>query len=842
MEIVALVVNIAFIVLLIVALVLGFIKGLWRKLYSLVGLFIGLILIFIFLNPVSNALANTNIGFLNGSLTDFIIDIVQDELYEGKVISPDSATYTLCLGLAKTAGKLVILLGGMLITLLVITPICSLVLRLIFKKKEPEKKLFTRLGGMGVAFAHFFVAAFLLLLPVFGLINIASDYQEVLNEEPELVSAVEKLNASVPSYMYKLFGQDTASNALGAVTKVKTEDGYLNIFSDIKHAGPVISVLATANENTSILDLIKENQEEFVTFLTETDSLEVIYPATIEYLKETDALEGLISVETLEQLTFDVTNEELSSTIDAVIEFVENSSFDTEDPMTILKDEKLAENLQTLGDKLSESPYLKFILYLLQDVINGVKESSGDLGKFLGIINLTEIEKEDLSSDLYNFGKIVEDVNELGVLEGEANALEHPDAVENLINDTLNLSQVKGHESEVVKMLLEVSGLLEEFEKAGITLNFENVDWEQEKVTLGLIIKEVATLEEKIPNFEFGNLGVYLQDDTYNQDVRNLIKTLTKSQLIDFTFFVDILEKELQASGMIVSIDRNNLPVGEEWIKELDCIFEIVKYAESLGTMLDDMGTYTKELGIVFENIFASKIFNSIGYRLINEMFLSMHIKQDAKDLDISKVVSWEQEVNALDTLTKKVETIDLKNITKENIKDLIVSATGTDDVPTYMASFIVGSLVNDYIKEVLTSEAYAEFIKTHKLTDPAVLKASVDDIVIALELSKVVSEETDFTNLSKEEIKDICDTYASIDLTNNEVVKTVIDEIIKAEELDITEEDLENVDFEKEAEHLEAIMTAVSNNASSTVIDALIEQAKEDTVLLAELAEKYLR
>ena len=93
-----------------------------------------------------------------------------------------------------------------------------------------------------------------------------------------------------------------------------------------------------------------------------------------------------------------------------------------------------------------------------------------------------------------------------------------------------------------------------------------------------------------------------------------------------------------------------------------------------------------------------------------------------------------------------------------------------------------------------------------------------------------------------KAEIKDICDTYASIDLTNNEVVKTVIDEIIKAEELDITEEDLENIDFEKEAEHLEAIITAISNNASSTVIDVLIEQAKEDTVLLAELAEKYLR
>ena len=425
----------------------------------------------------------------------------------------------------------------------------------------------------------------------------------------------------------------------------------------------------------------------------------------------------------------------IADMLSVLFDFIEETELDFENPEALLGNENLPTALKGFGEALKDTTFLDLLLGVLQNALDDALVSAEGLESLTEILDVTKIERENLSSDLYQLGVIANAIYNSGILE-EADLLSKPEELKKLINAVLDFSLVKGNEAEIIDTLLETANLKEALVELGVEINYENIDWNIEKVKLGNIIDAIADANKNIENFNFENVGEYLSNDNERKYMINILNSLMDSSLIGNKFIVNIVTN------------------------------------------------------------------------LVNESDLGIDISK----LDFNKVSSWENEITAIFELIDIVNSgeLDITKLSEEELEKIVLTATGTKEEPTYITSFLLGTIINEELEAFLGQEEYANFIANHDLTNPDTLRNSVHDIVIIITLASKAEDIPSAEDWTEEEIKDFCDTVGSLDLKDGEVATTVIHSIVKETGADVSLEEIVNADMEKEAECLEEILLGI--------------------------------
>lgn len=771
MQIIGIIFNVFFLFILLLMMGFGFLFGMWRKLRSVGGLLIGVLLLIILINPIAKGIVNTELPFVEKSITGLVVEVISQEMASGAVIAEDGELALLCSSIALSAAKIIVLFVGMLVVFAVIVPLNLIIVRIVVGRDEHKKTLGMRFAGMGIAAAEVLLGFFLITLPIFGTTSLVMSYEDILRESEdtaEIIEVVEVVDNVIPNKITKIFGKKAPVNALGAFTKAKNKNGTINIYKEVYNAKPVLKVVLEADSkyDGDFLVAAINNKEELLEFIKNTNILETFMPAVLELLEANNSLEG-IDIDELKKIDFATDKVYLADMLSVLFDFVEQTELDFDNPETILGNENLPNALKGLGESLKDTSFLDLLLGLLQDTLDEALTSSDDLGALKAILDVTKIEKQNLSSDLYQLGIIANSIYNVGILEENADLLAKPEELKKLINAVLDFSLVKGNESEIIDMLLEMSGLKSSLSELGINIKYDNIDWNEEKQNLINIVDAFINIHNNINDFDMSNLDEYLSDDTKRQYIFELINSLTKSSLI-----------------------------GEEFVIEV-----------------------------------------------INNVVNGSSINVDLSSFDYDKIESWEREINAILELLDLIEnnSLDITNMNKTELEELVMAASGEEDKPCYITSFLLGTIINNSLQEILSEESYQEFESTHDLTNPIVLRKSIDDIVAVITLANKLNVEQSVENWTSEEIEDFCNDFASLDLENSEVTTSVIQAVVNQTGAEITKEDILEADLEKEAAYLEEILIAIQTNQSETKIEELIKQAEEDeAVIILAFIEKF--
>ncbi len=770
MQIIGIILNIFFIFILLLMMGFGFLFGMWRRLRSLGGLLIGVLLLIILINPIANGIVNMNLPFVGESITDLVIELVSNEMANGALIAENSELALLCNSIALSVAKIAVLFIGMLIVFAVIVPLNLIILRIVLGPDKHEKNIGIRFAGMGIATAEVLIGFFLVTLPIFGTTSLIMSYEDVLaqnNDTVEVIEVVETVDNAIPNKITKIFGKKAPVNALGSLTKAKNKNGTINIYKEISNAKPIIKIVLEAESKYEgdFLSAAIDNKEELINFIRETNILETFMPAILEILETNDSLEG-VDIEELKKIDFSTDKAYIADMLSVLFDFIEETELDFKNPEALLGNENLPTALKGFGEALKDTTFLDLLLGVLQNALDDALASAEGLEALTEILDVTKIEKENLSSDLYQLGVIANSIYNVGILEENADLLSKPEELKKLINAVLDFSLVKGNEAEIIDTLLETANLKEALVELGIEINYENIDWNIEKVKLGNIIDAIAEANQNIENFNFENVGEYLSNDNERKYMINILNSLMDSSLIGNKFIVNIVTN------------------------------------------------------------------------LVNESDLGIDISK----LDFNKVVSWENEITAIFELIDIVNSgeLDVTKLSEEELEKIVLTATGSKEEPTYITSFLLGTIINEELEVFLGQEEYANFIANHDLTNPDTLRSSVKDIITIIKISSVVEEIPSVEEWTEEEIKDFCDTVGSLDLKNGEVAATVIHGIVKEAGADVSLEEIVNADMEKEVEHLEEILTAIQSGTSEKEIEKLIEEAKKDTTIIAAIIDKF--
>lgn len=765
MQIIGIIFNVFFLFILVLMMGFGFLFGMWRKLRSFGGLLLGVILLIILMNPIANGIVNTELPFIDKSITGLVVEVISQEVASGAVIAEDGELALLCSSIALSVTKIIVLFVGMLVVFAVVVPLNLIIVRIAAGRDKHRKNIGIRFAGMGIAAAEVIIGFFLITLPILGTTSLVMSYEDILRESEdtaEIIEVVEVIDNVIPNKITKIFGEKAPVNALGALTKAKNKNGTINIYKEVCNAKPVLKVVLESDSKYEgdFLVAAINNKEELLEFIKNTNILETFMPAALEILEATDSLEG-IDIDELKKIDFATDKVYLADMLSVLFDFIEETELDFDNPETILGNENLPNALKGLGEALKDTSFLDLLLGLLQDTLDEALASGDDLGALAEILDVTKIEKQNLSNDLYQLGIIANSIYNVGILEENADLLAKPEELKKLINAVLDFSLVKGNETAIIDTLLDMADLKDSLESLGIDINYTDVNWEQEKQNLGNIIDAISEANNNIKDFDLMNIEDYISNESERPYIIKIFTSLMNSSLI-----------------------------GDDFMANIIC----------------------KVLGV------------------------------EPSELDLSKVVSWENELNAIFELLNLLEKEDINftKLTEEELREIVLTATGDEENPNYIASFVLGTAINQALKDFLGDIEYENFIANHDLTDPVTLRNSVHDIVILITLTSKVEDIPSAEEWTEEEIKDFCDTVGSLDLKNGEVAATVIHGIVKETGADVSLEEIVNADMEKEAEYLEEILTAIQSGTSEKEIEQLIEEAKNDTTIIAAIIDKF--
>ena len=550
-----------------------------------------------------------------------------------------------------------------------------------------------------------------------------------------------------------------------------------------------------------------KNKNGTINIIKEVQNAKPVVSTIIEAENEYDGDFLKAAIKNREELVEFIKNTNILETfMPAVIEILEVNDSIEDIYIVELKNIDFAEDKKHLADIVSV-------------VFQFIEKTNLDLE------NPTEVlGNENLPSSLKDLGEALKDATFLKLLLG---------LLQGVLDDALAASQ---DELGAIVEILDVTKI----EKENIPNDFYN---------LGIIANTIAhmgLLEEEANIFgnpqELKNLVIAIFDiSLIKGNEEKVIDSLLNNMGLKESF--TDLGIELDYTNVLwdqekVAIGNIALSVGTAYnsIENFD-LENIYQYFEDETTrpyLIDVIVSFT-ESSLIGKDFIISIIDNAVNL---------VDYGVDLKELDLDKVVSWEAEIESLVELIDIIQTsnIDITKMTEEEIEEIILIATGTKEEPCFIASYILGAIVNRELENFIGEEAYNEFHQNHDFTDPNVLRESVKDIVTIIALSKNFVETPDIEDWSKEEVKDFCDSIASIDVKNDEATVTILHEIAKDSNIDVTKEDIKNADIKAEAALLEEILTAINTNKSDAEIDALVKQAEEESVIIVAVIEKYFR
>lgn len=599
--------NIITIVILGLMLLKGYLSGLWKSLVSLGVLVVGILVLALCVNPIGNAIANPeNVGVLQ--------EFINAQLGAGEAVM-DPKLADLTLGLAAMIVKMTVLFAGMAFLICVVEPIISLIINLIFfrnKKVETDgkpankKPLWVRLGGLGVKAVHFFVVMIALFIPVFALNSLVLTYEDVIVEQPNieeetveifnLLNDIDKAFIKAPINLANgMFKTNIEINILSSLSDIKVGSHKINLIQEVSKAAPLVNIiLSHSGDEASIIDIIVDGKDEFANFIKESVLLETMYPLIIDFieLNEGFSQDSLITYEDLMAIDFSKDKNNIANIIVIIGDYLAQSNIDLDNISELLSDEELPNFLGNVGEELADTTFVTVILKAAQGLLKDVANENSDLVGMLSALDLTKMTNENISSDMYNIGVLLNKVDKLVASdEEEVEILENLDVLEDIIKVALKLSILKDSEKEFILYILDNFNVLEGYEIDFNSFDFNTVvSWDAEIHALFNIIETCVTPEGEL-NFNVDDL----------KEISGLIQG-PNGEPCYFTNFI---------VGSIIKIELEKV-VSEDVFDKIDDEYdltdpeEFAELTESLGAAIE-VGTSIEKMEDV-ENLTAEDI------------------------------------------------------------------------------------------------------------------------------------------------------------------------------------------------------------------------------------------
>ena len=691
--------NVVCIIILGLMLLKGYMSGLWKSLVSLGILIVGMVILFILINPIGNSIVNPeNSGVIQDMINDMLVE-------EEAVMNPEVADFIL--GLTAVIVKMFVLMIGMFLLICVIEPIISLIINsIVFKKKEVnqedtensnKKPIGLRLGGLGVKAVQFFIVMMGLLLPLFAVNSLVLSYEDTLvenqvvdEETEEIFDTLNKLDKSFVkapvNAINGIFNTKLEVNMFSSTSIIKVGEQKINLIKEVYNAKSVVGlVLKHTGEDGSVTELIIEGKEELADFIRESKLLETIYPLLINTIEQNNSLpeDSAITYDDLKSIDFSKDKNSIADIIVIIGEYLEQNNIDLDDTSSLLADEQLPNFLKSIGEELADTTFMEVVTKLAQSLLDEAAVENPELSNLLELLDLTKIENDTISSDMYNVGLLLNKIEELGLLDAEEiDILNNLDALEEMVNIALKLSIFKGSEEKFIIYIFENFEILEGYEIDINNFDFDLVvSWEAEIHALFNIIEKYLD--------ESGELNFKVED---LKELSGLIKGPNGEPCYFANYII----------GCIVKAELDKV-VSDEIFEDIDDKYDLTdpevfeEVTESLGAALE-VGTSIEKMEDV-ENLTTEDITNICdtianldNYKsdLIYDLVVDL-TDQKGINLDITK-----EEFNDA-SLTKEAEVLEEvlmainSNVSSEELDKLVEKAEEE--------TVIIKAFIEQYIK-----------------------------------------------------------------------------------------------------------------------------------------------
>lgn len=691
--------NVVSIIILGLMLLKGYMSGLWKSLVSLGILIVGMVILFILINPIGNSIVNPeNSGVIQDMINDMLVE-------EEAVMNPEVADFIL--GLTAVIVKMFVLMIGMFLLICIIEPIISLIINsIVFKKKEVnqedtensnKKPIGLRLGGLGVKAVQFFIVMMGLLLPLFAVNSLVLSYEDTLvenqvvdEETEEIFDTLNKLDKSFVkapvNAINGIFNTKLEVNMFSSTSIIKVGEQKINLIKEVYNAKSVVGlVLKHTGEDGSVTELIIEGKEELADFIRESKLLETIYPLLINTIEQNNSLpeDSAITYDDLKSIDFSKDKNSIADIIVIVGEYLEQNNIDLDDTSSLLADEQLPNFLKSIGEELADTTFMEVVTKLVQSLLDEAAVENPELSNLLELLDLTKIENDTISSDMYNVGLLLNKIEELGLLDSEEiDILNNLDALEEMVNIALKLSIFKGSEEKFIIYIFENFEILEGYEIDINNFDFDLVvSWEAEIHALFNIIEKYLD--------ESGELNFKVED---LKELSGLIKGPNGEPCYFANYII----------GCIVKAELDKV-VSDEIFEDIDDKYDLTdpevfeEVTESLGAALE-VGTSIEKMEDV-ENLTTEEITNICdtianldNYKsdLIYDLVVDL-TDQKGINLDITK-----EEFNDA-SLTKEAEVLEEvlmainSNVSSEELDKLVEKAEEE--------TVIIKAFIEQYIK-----------------------------------------------------------------------------------------------------------------------------------------------
>ena len=514
----------------IISLVLMIVKGLRKGIYKFLmstGLkWILILILILFSGLIAKSVLTINLGGEIGRLDTYLMAQLAEMIGMTEEQMASSYTYDLAYSAIVSTLRIVIILLAIILVNIIVYPLVSLFLWIFGVKRKVNNIIINRkIRICGAVFGLFiFCINFLVVFaPIYGVLSIATTFEKEIaafetTEERQPQAEEETVSIgemTEKSFLLKIINADGSKNFCVA---------YLDNIYVIETENATIHLIDEAYKIKPLIPTVaKVITSAGGDFDLSKVSQEDIQQIT-DYLKESSFTEALLPV-AVEVVVATGALEDMG--VDLTLEDVHNIDWSTETEKIISFVDVVAPVYGALIDSETGE--------LFQDL------TPENIEKILAKFDLSDVEK-----------------------------------IETLLYNLTSLEIIKF--DELIKNLIEENELEDELAEAGIKLDLDNIDWNNEIPNLAQVINVFVSNPDLIKVFtDFGKVEFTEQD---KNDIHTLLSSIINSKLINQSIpglILKLLEEgeALDYATPWLHEQKENF-VASEWESQVDIIVDVL--------------------------------------------------------------------------------------------------------------------------------------------------------------------------------------------------------------------------------------------------------------------------
>lgn len=691
-EIVFLAIDIALLGILLLTLLLGFIRGTIRTTIRS-AITIGLVLFaFCIASLVTKHILEINNPFSlfeeDITVKEYISQVVAESILNlnmDKMVATgiDEVVYDISFSILRLG----ITIALSLIVLIIVAPLVKLIVLSILRvlsKKKPN--LLGRFGGMIVGCLSYLILFSILVLPIFGAIEVTSKtIHQVATVNEEMAKVDEEINRytenSITLQLTSHIGKTKTSNfgiggkCFGKYVSIKTQNGKVNFIHDLDNMLPLISRIidiynqmeSTADLNEKIDCITMDDIDLCISSIKDSELIRYAYPFVIQYLKvEND------NIDIVKQLNLDYDvlmnidfNQDIAYSTDffkAVYQLLQTIDLTdlTNYEQYLTNDvciEHISESLRlAMQISILKECFPKIAYYVLEDTC---KES-----EYASIIQLITPEylQKDFTNDLERVVDIYQILKEVGIID-YVNQVDkvyiYTDETEQkLINAKNCIQNIQLFQNHYPTILKEFAPKIKEILPLDIDqMVLEDVDWNQE---MGVLLSVL------IYGFEFtttcdvdDNYQAVLENTKTPVCMKKMLIALQDSELAEkyyYPILLNYINEVVVGSFMEEYVDFITISyLKNDLVDDIDALFDIYYTAtemelfemfEENNTICIDLSDETVKQKV--ENIFTTmlnlRLFVGHESVIFEKVYMSTDLNTYVPYKELDETIDWSKE------------------------------------------------------------------------------------------------------------------------------------------------------------------------------------------------------